>query len=473
MTTPLFEFRHATLRRGDTPVVRGLNWAVRDGETWAVIGPTGCGKTTLAEALAGKLSVADGEFLHRFPTPDLRRVVQFVPFREHSRLFTPERFYYQQRFEFGDDPDCPTLREYLTANQPVSDAELLAVADRLRIAPLLDLKLLKMSNGQTRRARLARGLLAHPHLLVLDDPFAGLDVSGRAELGELLGELVRGGQRLVLVSRADQVPAWVTDVLELGSKVLTPRPPLRPGEGEKMAFLPLSGSERGPGGEVSEVLSLRSASVRHGGKRILDDITWTVRAGERWAVLGPNGSGKTTLLSLICGDHPQAFANDIAVFGRRRGPGETVWDVKRRIGLVSPELHQYFPRMRTARSAAATGFFDHLTPQPLAPDQSATLDRLFAEFALTDLAARPWWQLSTGQQRAVLFVRAIVKAPPLLILDEPFQGMDAATADRLRTWLDTHLTPDQTLLMVTHHEGELPACVSKRLVLSGGRVISS
>ncbi|MEO2092284.1 MAG: ATP-binding cassette domain-containing protein [Gemmataceae bacterium] len=217
---------------------------------------------------------------------------------------------------------------------------------------------------------------------------------------------------------------------------------------------------------------MRSVSVQHGGKPILDDITWTVHAGERWAVLGPNGSGKTTLLSLICGDHPQAFANDITVFGRRRGPGETVWDVKRRIGMVSPELHQYFPRMRTACAAAATGFFDHLTPQPLTPEQSATLDRLFAEFALTDLAARPWWQLSTGQQRAVLFVRAIVKAPPLLILDEPFQGMDAATAGRLRTWLDTRLTPDQTLLMVTHHEGELPACISKRLVLSGGRVAS-
>ncbi|MEO2092283.1 MAG: ATP-binding cassette domain-containing protein [Gemmataceae bacterium] len=225
MTPPLFEFRRATLRRGDTPVVRDLTWAVHAGQTWAVVGPTGCGKTTLAEAVAGKLSVAAGDFVHRFPTPDLRRAVRFVPFREHSRLFTPERFYYQQRFEFGDDPDCPTLREYLTTHQPASDAELLAVADRLRIAPLLDLKLLKLSNGQTRRARLARGLLAHPHLLVLDDPFAGLDVSGRAELDELLGELVRGGQRLLLVTRADQVPAWVTDVLDMAPLSL-------PGRGE-------------------------------------------------------------------------------------------------------------------------------------------------------------------------------------------------------------------------------------------------
>ena len=214
---------------------------------------------------------------------------------------------------------------------------------------------------------------------------------------------------------------------------------------------------------------MRSVSVRHGGKLILDGIDWTVHQGDRWAVLGPNGAGKTTLLSLICGDHPQAFANDIAVFGRRRGHGETIWEVKRRIGLVSPELHQYFPRMRTAFAAAATGFFDHLTPQPLTVEQAEAVSALFAEFDLNELANRPWWQLSTGQQRAVLFVRAVVKNPPLLILDEPFQTMDAERAGRLRAWLDAKLTAEQTLLMVTHHEGELPACVTKRLVLEAGK----
>jgi molybdate transport system ATP-binding protein len=218
---------------------------------------------------------------------------------------------------------------------------------------------------------------------------------------------------------------------------------------------------------------MRSVTVRHGGKLILDGIDWTVRAGERWAVLGPNGSGKTTLLSLICGDHPQAFANDIAVFGRRRGHGETIWDVKSRIGLVSPELHQFFPRMRTAFDAAVTGFADHLTPPPLSPEQHATLVALFAEFGLTEFARRPWWQLSTGGQRAVLFVRAVVKAPPLLILDEPFQAMDADRVARLKRWLDTRLTPEQTLLIVTHREDELPACVTRLLVLNAGRVVET
>lgn len=186
-------------------------------------------------------------------------------------------------------------------------------------------------------------------------------------------------------------------------------------------------------------------------------------------MLGPNGSGKTTLLSLICGDHPQAFANHVRVFGKQRGE-ETLWELKRRIGLVSPELHACFPRMRTAFAAAATGFDGHLTPVPHSPQQVEAVRRLFAEFGLNEIAERPWWTLSAGTQRAVLFVRAVASAPPLVVLDEPFQGMDAGQVERLKGWLDANLSESQTLLMVTHREDELPACVGMRLVLSEGRV---
>jgi molybdate transport system ATP-binding protein len=197
---PLFSFHAATITRDGVPVVRDLSWTVQPGEAWVVVGPSGCGKSTLLEAVAGKHRVTAGEF-----TPAAN--VRLVPFRETSRLFSPERFYYQQRFEFADDAECPTVREYLTSGQAASEAELNAVAERLRIGNLLDLRMLKLSNGQTRRTRIARGLLAHPKLLMLDDPFSGLDVSGRAEFTELLGELVRDGQGVLVVCRAEDVPA--------------------------------------------------------------------------------------------------------------------------------------------------------------------------------------------------------------------------------------------------------------------------
>jgi molybdate transport system ATP-binding protein len=224
------------------------------------------------------------------------------------------------------------------------------------------------------------------------------------------------------------------------------------------------------GREQEEVISLRDVTVAYGGRAVLDRVSWTVRRGERWGLLGPNGSGKTTLLSLVCGDHPQAYGNDVSVFGRRRGTGESIWDVKRRIGLVSPELHLYFTHPMTARAAAATGFFDVVTPRPTTPDQDAAVGRLFAEFGLAGVADRQFGRLSTGQQRLVLLVRVLVKDPELLILDEPFQGLDRPAVAHARAWLDANLRADQTLVFVTHHPDEVPAGVTRTLRLDAGRV---
>jgi molybdate transport system ATP-binding protein len=213
--------------------------------------------------------------------------------------------------------------------------------------------------------------------------------------------------------------------------------------------------------------------VTHSGHTILDRVSWTVLRGERWAVLGPNGSGKTTLLSLLCGDHPQAYSNDVRLFGQRRGTGETIWDVKRNVGLLSPEFHLYFSEQLTAERTAATGFFDTLTSRPTTPEQDDRLRELFAALGIAHLAGRAFKCLSTGEQRLVLLARALVKRPPLVILDEPFQAMDATALARCRDYLDRELRADQTLLFVTHEPSELPRSVSKTLRLQHGRVVSS
>jgi molybdate transport system ATP-binding protein len=186
--------------------------------------------------------------------------------------------------------------------------------------------------------------------------------------------------------------------------------------------------------------------------------------------VGPNGSGKTTLLSLLCGDHPQAYSNDISLFGRRRGTGETIWDVKRNVGLVSPEFHLYFTEQLTADRAAATGFFDALADRPTTPEQDTRVRELLAAFAISHLHSRMFRTLSIGEQRLVLLARALVKRPPLVILDEPFQGIDAARVEVCRSWLERELGPDQTLLFVTHEPAELPRTVTRTLRLDRGRV---
>jgi molybdate transport system ATP-binding protein len=218
------------------------------------------------------------------------------------------------------------------------------------------------------------------------------------------------------------------------------------------------------------VIELRDVHVAYGERAVLRGVSWTVRAGERWALLGPNGSGKTTLLSLLTGDHPQAYSNDVCLFGRRRGTGESIWDIKHNVGLVSPEFHLYFSEPLSAARTAATGFFDVLVARPTTPGQDATVRRLFEEFGIAALAERPFRALSTGEQRLVLVARALVKDPPLLILDEPFQGLDGRLIGRLRDWLDARLRPDQTLLFVSHHAEEIPRTVNRRLCLDEGRV---
>jgi molybdate transport system ATP-binding protein len=473
MPEPVVELDRVTIGHpGGSVVFRDFSWTIREGEAWAVVGPVGSGKTTLAEALLGKHPTSHGEI--RWPLLDRLRaagrpfnypseVIRHVTFKEESRLFSYAGHYYQQRFEFADADEPLTLADYLRSGTGATADEVAAAADRLGVAGQLSLGFIKLSNGQTRRVRIARALLSKPELLILDDPFIGLDASGRAALTILLARLVEGGLRLVLICRPDDVPGWVTHRLECGTRTAECGMNIEHRIGTKAPGRP----SRSLGEPVVE---LRGVTVAHGGRTILQDIDWTVRAGERWAVLGPNGSGKTTLLSLLCGDHPQAYANDVRLFGRRRGTGESIWDVKRTVGLVSPEFHLYFTQPLTAERAIATGFFDVLADRTTTPEQDAAVRELMERFGIAHLAGRPFRRLSTGEQRLVLFARAVVKRPPLVILDEPFQGLDPETITRLRDWLDAGLDDEQTLLFVSHLPDEIPRTVTHRLRLENGAI---
>lgn len=467
MNEPIVAIDHLTLQRGSHSIFSGLSWTIREGEAWAIVGPTGSGKTTLAEVLIGRLPARTGQI--RWPLLDRLRasgiradypsqVIAHVTFKEESRLFSYVGHYYQQRFEFADSDEPLSLERFLQSGTPAAPAEIAAVAERLGVHTLIEQPFMTLSNGQTRRARLARALLMKPEMLVLDDPFIGLDAQGRADLSTLLGELVREGRRIVLICRADAIPDWVTDVQRLPGRTGGVTTRLKHEQGAH--------PRRSPGVPLIE---LADVSVVHGGRAILDRVTWTVRAGERWAVVGPNGSGKTTLLSLLCGDHPQAYANDVHLFGRRRGTGETIWDVKRNVGLVSPEFHLYFTEPLSAARAAATGFFDGVADHPTTAAQDNRVCELFDAFDIAPAADRPFRCLSTGEQRLVLLVRALVKRPPLLILDEPFQGLDPDRIERCRDWIDKELSDDQTLLFVTHDPAELPRCVTRTMRLNKGR----
>jgi molybdate transport system ATP-binding protein len=210
---------------------------------------------------------------------------------------------------------------------------------------------------------------------------------------------------------------------------------------------------------ASSILAdLKNVNISYWGKPVLSDVNWTIREGDHWLLLGPNGSGKTTLLSLLTGDNPKSYSQDVTLFGRKRGTGETIFDIQAKIGHVSPELHYHFPSHRTARDAILSGFGGTFAPpEKISSEQEKQYNELvgfFEDVLPKKILEMRFRELSTSHQRLVLLMRAFVKRPPLLILDEPYQGMDDGMINRAREYLETEISLKQAAIMVTHFVGE-------------------
>jgi molybdate transport system ATP-binding protein len=220
------------------------------------------------------------------------------------------------------------------------------------------------------------------------------------------------------------------------------------------------------------LISLANVNVRYGKTAVLCDVDWTVNAGENWAVLGPNGAGKTALLSLILGDNPQCYSNDVRVFGRKRGTGESVWDVKANIGYVSPDIQALYPPETPCLSVVLSGFFDSigLHAECSAAQEGHARDWI-RSLGLADLGLARFGDLSLGQQRLVLLARALVKDPPLLILDEPCQSLPPDSREVILGLLDRLCHHESvSLICVSHRQDEIPRGVSHVLHLADGEV---
>lgn len=455
--TVLIELNNVTIVRNSQRILHDVSVQIRSGECWAVVGPVGSGKTTFLRVLAGQIPVPLGKLTKH-------SAASFVSFKEESRQFSYGSYFYQQRYQATMSDDAPTLQTYLQLANSSADTALIR---QLGLEPLLDLSFLKLSNGQTRKARIARALLVRAPLLLLDNPFVGLDRVSRADLTAWLSQLTGHGSTLVLVTSPEEIPPFVTHTLNLeGGSWAGPNESCAAQAGQYDSR-PVPALQTAPEPtDFTEVFRLNNVTVRYGERLILNQLNWTVRAGEKWALLGPNGAGKSIVLSLLYGDHPQAYANDVSVFGHRRGKsGESIWDVKRRIGFVSPELHLYFPQHLTARQVVLTGLTDTLTaPRTVSFATETDLAELAQYFGVSALLNRPFGTLSTGEQRLILMIRALIKNPSVLLLDEPFQAFDARSVYLARQLLDA--LPGKSLLFVTHDRGELPRSVDRSFELS-------
>jgi molybdate transport system ATP-binding protein len=454
----------------------------------AIVGPNGGGKSLFVDLLTGRMPLREGQLTLHFPPVEGRSATaaygNILLMKFEDAVGTVENpYYYQQRFNSQDRDESPLLRSTLPASALESP-----MLDDFNIRSLLDKRMVLLSSGEMRRYQLFKHLLDTPALLIIDNPFIGLDAPMREQLHQFFRRLVQDGrvQLILQLSRQEEVPDYLTHVVEVADLKVGPKQTRaqyvealrtrdflwRLTEADREALLALPQTSVADlsrdGRPTDEVVAIRNLSLTLDGGRVLyDGLNWTVRRGEKWALQGRNGSGKSTLLSLICADHPAAYACDISLFGRRRGTGESIWDIKKHIGFVSPEFHRAYHENFPAIEIVASGLHDSvgLYKRPR-PDQMGICEFWMRLFGIEHLRDRLFLTLSSGEQRLCLLARAFVKDPALLILDEPFHGLDTARRHLVTDIIETFCRrADKTLILVTHYEDNMPTGVPYRLQL--------
>ncbi|QIQ21749.1 molybdate ABC transporter ATP-binding protein ModF [Zophobihabitans entericus] len=468
----MLAIKQAKYRISDTRVFTIPELTISSGSSWAFVGSNGSGKSTLAKALANVLPLLSGEVTNQFTTiarislEQLQKLVEEEWQRNNTDLLSP-----------GEDDTGRTTAEIIQEHIK-NEARCQQLAQQFGISHLLSRRFKYLSTGETRKTLLCQTLMSEPDLLVLDEPFDGLDVLSRQQLAKLLEQLSGHGITIVLVlNRFDDIPDFIENIgvlvecelIKTGKKAELMADPVvtQLSNLEHLEHITLPDADEEPvrPSTTDALIVLNDAHVHYNDRPIIQGLSWQVKSGEHWQIVGPNGAGKSTLLSLVTGDHPQGYSNDLTLFGRRRGSGETIWDIKKHIGYVSSSLHLDYRVSSSVMNVLVSGYFDSIGVYNAISDKQRNLAMQWLTLlGLNKYAEQPFHALSWGQQRIVLIARALVKHPTLLILDEPLQGLDQLNRELVKRWIDLLIREGQSqLLFVSHHAEDAPACITHRL----------
>lgn len=448
-----------------------INWTIRKGEQWAVVGPNGAGKTLLADLIRGKHVLKDG-LITFSEKRNISDFVRSIAFKDIHSLTDSHTSYYQQRWHSTENDEIMTVRECLNLSQKQGCVDSFFV--RFDMEKMLDKKIVFLSSGELRKFLILRILLTEPRVLILDNPYIGLDAKSRVILTDLLKELflINELQIILLLSDPKDIPDMITHILPVRERCCY-EPVSRVNFQKNIALEKRLFSTRIDETVLPEIFSIISehkitlrmenVTIRYGSRTILNGIDWEIKSGEKWALLGENGSGKSTLLSLVYADNPQSYANTIFLFDRKRGTGESIWEIKKKIGYVSPEMHLYYMEDVTAIRIVGSGFFDSVgLYRKCNIDQERMALEWMNVLGIEALKDRSFLSLSSGEQRLVLLARCFVKDPDLLILDEPLHGLDVSNKCLVKRVIETFCSRSgKTLIYVTHCPQEMPSCIDR------------
>lgn len=459
----LIELESERLGYGKVELSNPGNIGIVEGVT-AIVGRNGSGKTTLGTILE-KGRYAYGNRL-RFSNPGMR--VRMLAFSDIHSLSGLEAQYFAQRMESTMNEMVPTVAQILggkTASKRWTE-----LANSFGLLDVEDKRVNYLSSGELRKLIVINAMLDNPDCLILDNPYIGLDAASRDELDSMLLNMKAEGVAVVLlVCDPGDIPGFADSVIFIDDRrIISMSSP-----GDFLSSLHTSGQDLLPNdvppfpssrrqlSSYSIAFEIRKGHIRYGDRQILKDLDWRVAKGEKWALTGPNGSGKSLLLSMVCADNPQGYANDITLFDRKRGSGESIWEIKDHIGYVSPEMQLFFKSASSITEIIIQGLRNPLNMygKPSAEEYSQAAGWM-GLLGISHLSDRKFQELSAGEQRLALVARAMVKQPELLVLDEPLHGLDNENKKKVKQIIETLVERNgTTLIFVSHYTSEIPACV--------------
>ena len=468
---------NARARKPEWSMAEPVNFCLETGEHIAIVGRNGAGKSMFVDMLTARHPAFPDMVKYSFDEP--YNNLKHITFRDTYGGDNDRTYFLQQRWnQMEIDEETPTVgskleEAYQLAGEDTPERRALQkhIYEIFHLEPLLDKYIILLSSGELRKYKLASSLFTNPKVLIMENPFIGLDAQTRDQLKTLLGTLAheQGLQIILVLAKTDEIPDFITHIVEVRDMTVLPK---RQTSGDGSFLFDESPTEafkqkRTVPECLTEVIHFNKVTIRYGERTILKDLDWTVMKGEHWSLSGQNGSGKSTLLSLVCADNPQSYACDISLFGHKRGSGESIWDIKRHIGYVSPEMHRSYRQNIPAIEIVASGLKDTvgLYTRPTETERTQCRKWLNA-FGISHLEERKFMEMSSGEQRLVLLARAFVKEPDLLILDEPLHGLDDVNRRMVKHLVDQYCEdPSVTLIYVTHYQEELPQCIDHSIFL--------
>lgn len=487
----IISIKNGVTRMPEWRMADPVNFEACDGEHIAIVGPNGGGKSMFVDIIVGRHPLLMHDPDYDFSPSQKTMVsdnIKYITFRDTYGGDNDRTYFLQQRWnQLEIDENTPIVKDkleeaYQMAGEDTPERGALQqhIYELFHMQHLMDKYTILLSSGELRKFKLASTLFSEPRVLIMDNPFIGLDAETRDQLKELLKTLSseRALQIILVLSKSDDIPDFITHVVEvkdmkvlpkvtlaeyLAGRESVPAHVLSPELEQAIVDQPYSDREY----HTQEVVKMNKVRILYGERIILNDLDWTVMNGERWALSGQNGAGKSTLLSLVCADNPQSYACDITLFDNPRGSGESIWDIKKHIGYVSPELHRSYQRDLPAIRIVASGLMDSVGLYVKPKEEDMDKCRFWMKvFGLEGLEDRGFLKLSSGEQRLVLLARAFVKDPELLILDEPLHGLDNRNRRLVKDVIEAFCRrQNKTMIMVTHYKEELPACIDHSIFL--------